>query len=199
MTGPEAKLPSAGSTSGSVSRKAEKEPRNSASAGTAPNRPDPARPVAPPAPTSTGSPAGAVTPSEENQPLGPRLTRWPVTTEPMIINTEDPPIPGGEWLPRQGIPIGAEQGRFTGIESPGAPAVPADCGAPAHTLGTYLNGPLAQPGRGVGVSGPAGHPPERTGPPPRDFSGSPVSPDERCDIISLFQGRCARVSSCGNM
>ena len=33
----------------------------------------------------------------------------------------------------------------------------------------------AQPGRGVGVSGPAGHPPEQIGPPQRDFPGSPVS------------------------
>ena len=41
----------------------------------------------------------------------------------------------------QGIPIGAEQGRFTGIESPGAPAIPAGCGAAAHTLRAYLNGP----------------------------------------------------------
>ena len=31
------------------------------------------------------------------------------------------------------------------------------------------------------------------------FPGSPVSLDERRDTISLFQGRCARISRCRNM
>ena len=42
----------------------------------------------------------------------------------------------------QGIPIGAEQGGGSQASSlPAPPAIPAGCGAAAHTLRAYLNGP----------------------------------------------------------
>ena len=62
----------------------------------------------------------------------------------------------------QGIPIGAEQGRFTGIESPGAPR--RSCrlrDTRATPLGTYLSRPLGWPRRDLrrGQAHPGGLPP----------------------------------------
>ena len=77
MNSNEARARTARSTGASVSRKAENEPRNSATAGTAPNLPDPARPAAPPAPRSTRSPAGEATPGGGRRPNSRKVHYFP--------------------------------------------------------------------------------------------------------------------------
>ena len=92
----ETRARSAWSTDASAPRKNGGETGNSASAKTAPTRPSQPRPAAPPAPRSTGRPAGAATPSEENRPLGTKLRAWPVATAPIIRTTEDHPVLAGQ-------------------------------------------------------------------------------------------------------